>query len=151
MNLRMRTGSFPSKGSTQSNRTSKPTKSAANSTRNLLLTGNWSRVFAVIVVVLGALSCATDACAQTAYAGVWRPGTGAQWWRTGMTADELKAQDKTYFDQGLRLEDVDIKNGKYAAVWRPGSGAQWWRAGMTADELKAQDKTYFDQGLRLTA
>src|SRR5262245_35684289 len=137
MNLRMRIGSCLSQRSTQSNRTSEPTKSAANSTRNLLLAGNWGRVVAVIVVVLGVLSCSKDACAQ-AYAGVWRPGSGAQWWRTGMTADELKAQDKTYFDQGLRLEDVDIKNGKYAAVWRPGSGAQWWRAGMTADELKAQ-------------
>src|SRR5262245_20918760 len=87
--------------------------------------------------------------AQDAYAAVWRPGSGAQWWRSGMSVDEFKSQDKTYFAQGLRLETMAIKDGKYAAVWRPGSGAQWWRSGMSVDEFKAQDKTYFDQGLRI--
>src|SRR5436190_593 len=84
-----------------------------------------------------------------AYAGVWRPGTGAQWWRSGMSLDELKVQDKTYFDKGLRLVALAIRAGKYAAVWRPGTGAQWWKPGMSCDEFKAQDKAYFDQGLRL--
>jgi murein DD-endopeptidase MepM/ murein hydrolase activator NlpD len=91
------------------------------------------------------------AAAETGYAAVWRPGGGAQWWRSGMTADELKAQDKTYFDQGLRIKSLALRNGRFAVVWQPGSGAQWWRSGMTVDELKAQDKTYFDQGLRITA
>src|SRR5712691_9581767 len=106
---------------------------------------------AALFVVLCFLSCSRPARAQDAYAGVWRPGSGAQWWRSGMTVDEFKTQDKTYFDEGLRLVDVDLKNGKYAAIWRPGSGAQWWRPGMTVDEFKTQDKTYFDQGLRLVA
>src|SRR5262249_46970609 len=140
--MQMRIGSSPCQRSNRSDQGPKPTKRAENSTRNLTLPGKAGRLLATIVIVLGFAAFATDAGAQTAYAGVWRPGSGAQWWRTGMTADELKAQDKTYFDQGLRLEDVDIKNGKYAAIWRPGSGAQWWRAGMTADEFKAQDKTY---------
>jgi hypothetical protein len=91
------------------------------------------------------------AYAQDAYAAVWQPGGGAQWWRSGMSFDEFKAQDKTYFDQGLRLEAVAIKSGKYAAIWRPGTGAQWWRSGMSLDEFKAQDKTYFDKGLRIVA
>ncbi|WP_421998525.1 M23 family metallopeptidase [Reyranella sp.] len=89
--------------------------------------------------------------AETGYAAVWRPGSGAQWWRSGMTADEFKAQDKTYFDQGLRIQSMSLKGGRFTVVWRPGSGAQWWRSGMTVDQLKAQDKTYFDQGLRLAA
>jgi hypothetical protein len=88
--------------------------------------------------------------AQEAYAGVWRPGSGAQWWRPGMSLDEFRAQDKTYFDKGLRLVAVATRAGKYAAVWRPGSGAQWWRPGMSLDEFRAQDKTYFDKGLRIS-
>lgn len=86
-----------------------------------------------------------------AYAAVWQPGSGAQWWRSGMSVDQFKAQDKTYFDQSLRIKSLAIRNGRFAAVWRPGSGTQWWRAGMSVDEFKSQDKTYFDQGLRIVA
>jgi hypothetical protein len=101
-------------------------------------------------MVLCALVATSSALAQTAFAGVWQPGSGAQWWRSGMTLQELKDQDKTYFDKGLRLTDVEVAGGKYLAVWRPGSGAQWWRAGMSLQEFKDQDKVYFDKGLRLT-
>lgn len=109
--------------------------------------------------VLAATSCALAltafapgaALAETGYAAVWRPGNGAQWWRSGMNLDQFKAQDRTYFDQGLRLQSVSLKDGRFAAVWRPGSGAQWWRSGMTLDELKTQDTAYFNQGLRLVA
>jgi murein DD-endopeptidase MepM/ murein hydrolase activator NlpD len=82
---------------------------------------------------------------------VWRPGTGVQWWRAGMTFDEFKAQDQTYFNQGLRITALEIDNGRFAAVWRPGSGAQLWRAGMTGAEFDTQQQTYFGQGLRLTS
>ena len=91
------------------------------------------------------------AAAESGYAAVWRPGSGAQWWRSGMTADEFKAQDKTYFDQGLRIKSLAVRGGRFTAVWQPGSGAQWVRWGMTPDEFKAQDQTYFNQGLRITA
>jgi murein DD-endopeptidase MepM/ murein hydrolase activator NlpD len=104
-----------------------------------------------VLSVVGLLHVAARAAqAQTAYAGVWQPGSGAQWWRAGMSTQEFKDQDKAYFDKGLRLTDVEIVDGKYLAVWRPGSGAQWWRAGMSTQEFKDQDKAYFDQGLRLT-
>ena len=89
--------------------------------------------------------------AETAYGGVWRPGSGGQWWNAGMTLDEFKAQDKAYFDKGYRIAAFALKGGRYAAVWRPGTGAQWWRPGMTLDQFKTQDKAYFDKGLRLTA
>jgi hypothetical protein len=85
------------------------------------------------------------------YAAVWQPGSGAQRWRSGMTLDQFKSQDQTYFNQGLRIKSLAIRNGQFTAVWRPGSGTQWWRAGMTLDEFKAQDQTYFNQGLRITA
>ncbi len=109
------------------------------------------RVGALLVGL--ALYCAvvSELLAQTAYAGVWRPGSGAQWWRAGMWLAEFQAQDQVYFGQGLRLTAVELKGGRYAAVWRPGAGAQWWRPGMSLEELKTQDKTYFNQGLRLAA
>jgi hypothetical protein len=34
------------------------------------------------------------------YAGVWRPGSGTQWWVSGKTIDEFKTIDKGYFDNG---------------------------------------------------
>jgi len=46
-------------------------------------------------------------------AAVWRPGSGAQWWKSGMTVDEFKAQDQTYFNQGLPSTTMDIDNGKF--------------------------------------
>lgn len=84
-------------------------------------------------------------------AAVWRPGTGTQWWRSGMSLDEFRSQDRTYFDQGLRLRSLAVRGGRFAAVWQPGSGTQWWRSGMTLDEFKVQDQAYFGQGLRLAA
>jgi murein DD-endopeptidase MepM/ murein hydrolase activator NlpD len=66
-----------------------------------------------------------------------------------MTGDEFKAQDTTYFNQGLRITCLEIEGGRIAAVWRPGAGTQWVRWGMSGDEFKAQDTTYFNQGLRI--
>src|SRR5262245_66592042 len=74
-----------------------------------------------------------------AFATVWHPGSGTQWVRWGMSGDEFKAQDTAYFDLGLRVTSLVIKNGKLAAVWHPGSGAQWVRWGMSGDELRARD------------
>ena len=85
-----------------------------------------------------------------AFATIWRPGSGTQWVRWGMSGDEFKAQDTTYFDQGLRVTSLAIRNGKLAAVWQPGTGTQWMHWGMSGDEFKAQDTTYFGQGLRVT-
>jgi len=84
-----------------------------------------------------------------AFGTVWRPGMGTQWVRWGMTGDEFKAQDTTYFNEGLRVTSFGIRAGRIAAVWQPGSGTQWIRWGMTGDEFKAQDTTYFNQGLRI--
>ena len=86
-----------------------------------------------------------------AFAAVWRPGSGAQWWRSGMSYDDFKSQDKTYFDQNLRIDSLAVREGRYTTLWRPGTGAQWWKPGMSYDQFKAQDKTYFDQNLRITA
>jgi murein DD-endopeptidase MepM/ murein hydrolase activator NlpD len=88
---------------------------------------------------------------QTGYAAVWRPGSGVQWWRSEMSVDEFRAQDETYFKQGLRITSLATRSGRFTAVWRPGNGVQWWRSGMTANEFKTQDDTYFKQGLRITS
>jgi murein DD-endopeptidase MepM/ murein hydrolase activator NlpD len=68
-----------------------------------------------------------------------------------MSGDDFKAQDASYFDQGLRVTSLAIENGNLAAVWRPGSGTQWVRWGMSGDDFKAQDATYFTQGLRINS
>ncbi|MFI7448015.1 M23 family metallopeptidase [Nonomuraea sp. NPDC049714] len=85
-----------------------------------------------------------------AFATVWRPGDGTQWVHWGMTEDDFKAKDSTYFPQGLRITSLIIKDGTFAAVWRPGDGTQWVHWGMTGDDFAAQDRTYFAQGLRLS-
>jgi hypothetical protein len=89
--------------------------------------------------------------ADIAFGAVWRPGGGAQWVRWGMTGDQFKAQDATYFPQGLRISALELEGGTIAAVWRPGSGTQWMRWGMTSEEFKARDRSYFPQGLRITS
>ena len=62
----------------------------------------------------------------------------------------LKPKDRvTYFDQGLRLVDIDVQDGNFTAVWRPGLGGQWWVTGWNDADFKAKDKEYFDQGFRL--
>lgn len=86
-----------------------------------------------------------------AFGAVWRPGTGIQWIRWGLTSDEFKAQDSTFFAQGLRIQNFAIRGGRIAAVWRPGSGTQWVHWGLSSDAFKAQDTTYFAQGLRITS
>jgi murein DD-endopeptidase MepM/ murein hydrolase activator NlpD len=68
-----------------------------------------------------------------------------------MSGDEFKAQDTAYYNQGLRLALLGIREGRIAAVWRPGAGTQWVRWGMSGDQFKAQDAAYFGQGLRITA
>ena len=84
-------------------------------------------------------------------AAVWRPGSGPQWWRSGMSVHEFKAQDAAYVAQGLRITSLAVENGWFAAVWRPGTGPQWWRSGMFVNEFKAQDAAYVAQGLRIAA
>lgn len=86
-----------------------------------------------------------------AFATVWRPGSGSQWVRWGMSDDEFKAYDASFLARGLRLTAFVLKSRTLAAVWRPGTGTQWARWGMSADEFKAHDMAYFSQGLRITS
>jgi hypothetical protein len=83
--------------------------------------------------------------------GVWRPGSGAQYWATGLSVSQFKAADAKHFADGLRLIAVDTGGGGISAVWRPGSGTQYWASGLNVEEFTAKDATYFAQGLRLTA
>lgn len=83
------------------------------------------------------------------YLGVWRPGTGAQWWTTGKSLDDFKAKDLEHFNNGLRLVCLRVRDGNFTGVWRPGTGAQWWTTGKTLDEFKAKDLAHFNNGLRL--
>lgn len=106
---------------------------------------------AVCCLLVAMFGTARYSGAESAYAGIWRHGSGEQRWVAGLSANDFKAQDGDYFDKGLRLIALDLRDGKYSAVWQPGSGTQWWKTGMSADAFKAQDKTYFNQGLRIFA
>lgn len=86
---------------------------------------------------------------KLSYAAVWRPGSGEQRWRVGMSYEEFKTKDDTYFARGLHLASLDIQSGSVAAVWRPGVGEQRWRLQMSIDQLEKQDEEYFKKGLRL--
>ena len=108
-------------------------------------------MFAFVCCSLMALFAARDSAADTAYAGIWRQGSGEQRWVAGMSYQDFKDQDAAYYDKGLRLIALDIRDDKYSGVWQPGSGTQWWKSGMSLDDFTAQDKTYFDQDLRIFA
>jgi hypothetical protein len=82
---------------------------------------------------------------------VWRPGTGAQHWSTGMSFDQLKAADAEYLAKGLRLVALDSDDGAFTAVWRAGTGPHYWHVGLSGPDFTAKDKAYFAQGLRLVA
>ncbi len=91
------------------------------------------------------------------FLAVWRPGSDAMYWRTGMDLEEFKAQDAEYFAQGLRITSIDVfrytgfGDLSYTAVWRPGSGGQRWRSGMSIEEFKAQEAQYIKEGWRIAA
>ena len=86
---------------------------------------------------------------DTNYLALWRPGTGAQWWVTGLNYNDFKAKDQKHFDEGLRLVSLRVHNGTFTAIWHPGTGAQWWVTGLSYSDFKAKDQAYFNQGLRL--
>src|SRR5215218_1467336 len=84
---------------------------------------------------------------EIAFGAVWRPGTGTQWVHWGLSGDAFKTQDTTYFNEGLRITSLALREGKLAAVWRPGTGTQWVHWGLSGADFKTQDTTYFNQGL----
>lgn len=72
------------------------------------------------------------------FSGVWRPGSGAQYWTNGYS----EVANDGYVAKGLRLERI-------WALWRPGSGEQRIRFGLSLDEFKAYNDTQMSKGLRL--
>lgn len=108
--------------------------------------GIWLLLATLLVLVEALVSYG-----QTGMAGVWRPGSGGQFTQRALSWDDFKTQNQTYFDQGLRLVDLEIANGKYTGVWQTGSGAQWINPSMSWQEFKTRTEDYFKQGLRVIA
>jgi murein DD-endopeptidase MepM/ murein hydrolase activator NlpD len=94
---------------------------------------------------------AAPAAWASGYAAVWRPGSGTQWVKAGIAADEFKTQDLAYFNQGLRIASLAVRDGRFTAVWQPGTGTQWVHWDLSTDDFKAKDSAYFKQGLRIAA
>ena len=42
------------------------------------------------------------------FSGIWRPGTGTQWVRHGLSWDDFKQQNLDFFNQGLRVHEFDV-------------------------------------------
>lgn len=55
------------------------------------------------------------------YTAVWRPGSGTQWIRVGMSYGDFVGQDRTYFAQGLRITCLAYERG---ATQRSGGRAR---------------------------
>jgi Peptidase family M23 len=83
------------------------------------------------------------------YLAAWQPGSGAQYWVTGLNFNDFKTQDTAHFNTGMRLVSMRVQNGSFTAIWHPGSGAQHWVTGLSFNDFKAQDTAYFNAGLRL--
>src|SRR5262245_16863351 len=83
------------------------------------------------------------------FSGVWRPGTGAQYWKSDMDADEFKSLNDGYFDQGLRLVRYQRDGDSRLALWRPGSGEQRVHGGVSFDKFTDLGNDYFKKDLRI--
>ena len=55
------------------------------------------------------------------YLAVWQPGSGAQYWVTGLNYNDFKAKDTAHFNAGLRLVSMRVQNGSFSGIWNPGS------------------------------
>lgn len=104
-----------------------------------------------LVVAAALAALASQAAQADGYLAVWRPGSGTQWVKAGVSSDEFKTADLAYFKQGLRIVSLHVRDGKLTAVWQPGSGTQWVHWDLSADEFKAKDTAYFKKGLRIAA
>lgn len=101
----------------------------------------------------GAVSAKSAATSTFRFTGVWAPGSGAQVWRTSMSAGSLSTWDGTYKGKGLRIQDLRVSPGgsDYTAVWRPGSGTQVVKLGLTSSQFVADNAVYAKEGLKLTS
>lgn len=84
--------------------------------------------------------------------GVWRPGKGAQRWRTGLSFEQLKAEDEAQVAKGRRMIDLTEERGDgYTALWRESSAATRWVAGLgSARDFGAHLDEQHDLGFRIT-
>jgi hypothetical protein len=80
---------------------------------------------------------------------IWHPGSGAQYWRKGLSWSDFKTKDLDFFNQGLRLVKLFVGITVGGGIWRPGTGAQYWQTFLSWDEFKQQTVDFFNQGLRL--
>lgn len=137
---------------------------------------------AVVLALLGTAACgsvdggtiedppeenvakAEQAVTAAGYLAVWRPGTGAQWWRSGMSSGQFVQEEKDMRSRGFRIRSVDVYTYKascgtlctesrhqYTAVFEPGSGTQRFHYGMSNSAFASRAEEYLADGLRVTA
>lgn len=85
------------------------------------------------------------------YTAVWEPGSGAQYWRAGMSGASLVDYTNTYHTQGLRIAALAVSSdGKYTAVWRPGTAAARIVTAMSSSALNSKSSELWSQGFNMT-
>lgn len=109
---------------------------------------NQFRRVAMTAVLAAAI---TSQALAAGYLAVWRPGTGDQWVQSGISVEQFKTWEATYYKQGLRIVSLVVRDGRFTAVWQPGTGEQRVHAGLSGAAFKTQDTAYFKKGLRIAA
>ncbi len=89
------------------------------------------------------------------YAGVFRPGNGAEWVVPAQPWPQMSNTINTYFKQGLYMDSLDMtvegSTVLYSGVFRAGSGAEWVVPAQQWPQMSNTINTYFKQGLYMTS
>jgi hypothetical protein len=80
---------------------------------------------------------------------MWKSGPGTPSYATTVTVHQLEAKDRAMVANGMRLENLSVKNGHYFAVWQPGTGGQHWQSGMSEAKFKQVSHEQAEAGRRL--
>lgn len=96
-------------------------------------------------------SCGT-ACTETRhqYTAVWEPGSGGQFWHSGMSASTFISRANTYGAQGYRIAALAADtNGYITAVWRPGGMSERAFTNMSSSYLASKDTEMWNAGFNM--
>ncbi len=89
------------------------------------------------------------------YAGLWKPGAGAEGYFSASDAASFRDWQQKSFNQGFFVTDLDLESVGgtvvYSAVAHPGSGEQLIQGATSGSAFKQWNQGLFDKGLRLSS
>jgi hypothetical protein len=112
-----------------------------------------ARLAAVAVVAIaGTLQVTSAPAAAAPYGGFHMScssGSGSEYWWYDMSWSTFISRGNALFEQGLRIDQMDVVGHNVTAVWHNGSGPQWVKGHLSIDDFTYWNNLYFSQGLRL--